>query len=945
MQDLKLKINIDLQGKNEVEKLFNVCEKPHSIKIETNVDETKTQYQSFGSSISGVFEKIQSNISQFGLAMHGIHQAIDLIKSSVQQFVQPASDFEFMRTRLVNLYQDADKATEVFEYFQQVALSTPFNMLGVVEAGAQLKAFGMNAEETIKPIADLAAYMGIDVVEAANAVGRAFAGGAGAADILRERGVLNLISEFKGIEDLTQLTLPEFREAMISTFMDSASGIAGATDLLADTYVGSVAIMGDAWTNFSATMGANLMPTIKAGVDAIGEFLRSITPVKSQLEKVTSSTSAQQAEFRALIGVYETLRFKQGESVESNEALKSVVEKLNTQFGSYLGNIDLATAKYDEFRLSVAKATDELIKEATTKKVLAEREDFVNKVGDINYSWVKKSKEENDKLVKLQEEFVVKQEWLFEKVKEFQNAGRLGHLFVPVVEQAAKSVASAEKRIENQLKRIDSLNEKMKKKRDLAQADLDEFIATYSSVLSNAAAETPDKVDFYPKDMLINNDQLEKDLENLLKKLKEKETILRENYETEKEIIELSQSQGMISQEDYNAYLKQLKERLNDELSSLKREEYEAEISFAEKKKSLGIMTYQELQIIVDGYYDWVVSVYGKEAREYTDALNMKRNAALRHQEELKQDQDLLLKELREAWDQYSQMYRYDLIELNNLKVIHGSYKALLGELGLKSDELALKIAEVDDEMKKLSIRDFADEMSFLLRALNDEFRLLKHVIESTANSIADSFSTVFSQLIIEGRSFSKIMQQSFKNMAIQAINEINRIIARMLVLKALGLITGNPITWGGAVMSAVGFSRGGYVSGEGTGTSDSIPAMLSNGEYVINAKKTSMFKPFLDYLNYSPLPAIQKAFAGVSLPAINVPAMPKISYAAGGYVRHHGLSFDTKNLEKRLDRVIERLDAIEKKDYSVTVKTKFKGVEFAREIEKAQYRYREVVK
>jgi hypothetical protein len=72
---------------------------------------------------------------------------------------------------------------------------------------------------------------------------------------------------------------------------------------------------------------------------------------------------------------------------------------------------------------------------------------------------------------------------------------------------------------------------------------------------------------------------------------------------------------------------------------------------------------------------------------------------------------------------------------------------------------------------------------------------------------------------------------------------------------------------------------------------------------------------------------------------------MPKISYAAGGYVRHHGLSFDTKNLEKRLDRVIERLDAIEKKDYSVTVKTKFKGVEFAREIEKAQYRYREVVK
>jgi len=34
-------------------------------------------------------------------------------------------------------------------------------------------------------------------------------------------------------------------------------------------------------------------------------------------------------------------------------------------------------------------------------------------------------------------------------------------------------------------------------------------------------------------------------------------------------------------------------------------------------------------------------------------------------------------------------------------------------------------------------------------------------------------------------------------------------------------------------------FSTGGYVRGAGTGTSDSIPAMLSNGEYVINAKAT----------------------------------------------------------------------------------------------------------
>jgi hypothetical protein len=45
-------------------------------------------------------------------------------------------------------------------------------------------------------------------------------------------------------------------------------------------------------------------------------------------------------------------------------------------------------------------------------------------------------------------------------------------------------------------------------------------------------------------------------------------------------------------------------------------------------------------------------------------------------------------------------------------------------------------------------------------------------------------------------------------------------------------------------------FATGGYVSGAGTGTSDSIPAMLSDGESVINARSTAMFAPLLSAIN-----------------------------------------------------------------------------------------------
>ena len=47
------------------------------------------------------------------------------------------------------------------------------------------------------------------------------------------------------------------------------------------------------------------------------------------------------------------------------------------------------------------------------------------------------------------------------------------------------------------------------------------------------------------------------------------------------------------------------------------------------------------------------------------------------------------------------------------------------------------------------------------------------------------------------------------------------------------------------------GLATGGSVAGHGTGTSDSVPAMLSNGEYVLNAQAVDRLGvPFLNGLN-----------------------------------------------------------------------------------------------
>jgi archaellum component FlaC len=79
--------------------------------------------------------------------------------------------------------------------------------------------------------------------------------------------------------------------------------------------------------------------------------------------------------------------------------------------------------------------------------------------------------------------------------------------------------------------------------------------------------------------------------------------------------------------------------------------------------------------------------------------------------------------------------------------------------------------------------------------------------------------------------------------------------------------------------------AMGGYISGPGSATSDSIPAMLSNGEYVINAKSVQAAGiPMLDKIN-------KMAMGG---PVYNIPA-----YSMGGRVKYNagGLANSSNSL------------------------------------------------
>ena len=52
------------------------------------------------------------------------------------------------------------------------------------------------------------------------------------------------------------------------------------------------------------------------------------------------------------------------------------------------------------------------------------------------------------------------------------------------------------------------------------------------------------------------------------------------------------------------------------------------------------------------------------------------------------------------------------------------------------------------------------------------------------------------------------------------------------------------------STVKSANFAEGGKVHGPGSGTSDSVPANLSNGEFVMTAKATKLFEPLLLVMN-----------------------------------------------------------------------------------------------
>lgn len=162
-------------------------------------------------------------------------------------------------------------------------------------------------------------------------------------------------------------------------------------------------------------------------------------------------------------------------------------------------------------------------------------------------------------------------------------------------------------------------------------------------------------------------------------------------------------------------------------------------------------------------------------------------------------------------------------------------HKGTADQLALLIPQMQAYAAATNDPSMVASVQKLKLELAATAKAQSE-------LGKSVGSGLTNNLTTFFTDLATGAKSGA----DAVKDFGRSVLATFAQIISQQLAMMAM-----RAMFQGTAMGGFMGFADGGAVSGPGTGTSDSIPAMLSNGEYVVKASAVSKVGTgFLDLLN-----------------------------------------------------------------------------------------------
>ena len=451
------------------------------------------------------------------------------------------------------------------------------------------------------------------------------------------------------------------------------------------------------------------------------------------------------------------------------------------------------------------------------------------------------------------------------------NAG--SRLLTNIMQKLGEGVAKVVTKLTEWADKLGLVNEAMKTEQELTKAEIALQLREREVIMQNA------------DDQLKVSQLRAKAADKLNYTAKERVAFLEEAISVEDRIarreMEIAQERYRIQSEQ--SKLAQNSKEENDALAQARADAFRAEQSYFDKTREL------QAQIVEATNQIRAEEKAASDARvkNAENELAALAKASGLSDEQLQKQLDIKKREI-EA--------RLKLVEEGSLEEYALKVEQLKAEYDLDMQRLAQE--EGTDELRRLRKEEFLKDMTALEQSWTDEMEALSQ--ELLQETIDNALATIEAQRQLEAEEAQakeeRIAYAEETALAFAAatgsiadmlatigaenkeLTKMARVIALaqiaieqgVAIASAIRTATQSSATWVdmlAAVATTVGavtavmtqaiasvksakFASGGYVSGPGTGTSDSIPAMLSNGESVMNARTTSMFSPLLSSLN-----------------------------------------------------------------------------------------------
>lgn len=325
---------------------------------------------------------------------------------------------------------------------------------------------------------------------------------------------------------------------------------------------------------------------------------------------------------------------------------------------------------------------------------------------------------------------------------------------------------------------------------------------------------------------------------------------LKKRMETEENLTD--QARAAMS-----ATIENLEKKRTAELAELNEE------SILEKLEQEAAYIEQRLQLATEG----TIQEYSLKAEQLKKEKEIELSNTKLTAEQKQLIEDSYQKKLDEMTSEYERKKQEKAMEALELELSNRLAAAkIAGE-----DELQVELENAKKRLDSLQQLEGESDAEFKARQLEAQQEYLdakeelaQREIEieqakfEAASQITGALSGLFEQLGEENKAFMILSKTlALAEVAINTGKAISSAVAEAAkgpfgIAKAVSLIATiiTNMTTAIGIINSAKFADGGLVEGPGTGTSDSIPAMLSNGESVMTARATSMFAPLLSAIN-----------------------------------------------------------------------------------------------